>query len=167
MSQHRRAAFTLIELLVVVSIMGLTLSVVTINYFRALQKQTLFDTGSKIEALLRDAQNKAQTGYLGNEEVGYCNQLQAVQVKATTVSGVTTFSESLLCQTNGPFLLNSVTIASTYSLSSAPTIQYLTQGGANLGGSDQITFTLSLNSEHLVVYTLNRGGAITVEYKSL
>lgn len=165
-----QAAFTFIEILVTVSIMVISLSVGVANYLRYLDKQRLYQSGSSIEAILKDARSKAQTGFLGNETIGYCAQLSAVEVlSGVTAENKINITAQLHCASDYLLVYDSYLVEETATVFS-PNFQvsYLPVHGASLLLNGTLaasgSATLSRNSG-AVIFNLDQGGAIDVKYE--
>lgn len=160
----------MIELLISVSIILITLSAAMVNYLRFLDKQRLHQSGSAIETMLKEARSRAQSGYLGNEEIGYCNQLNGVEVySSTNVEEQILFTSRLSCA-DGSFLPYE-----SYTLEQAETaidqhlsILFMSMRGATLtlGGNVESSGSATLSRQASnVTFNLDQGGTIDVVYE--
>lgn len=163
-------AFTLVEILVTVTVMVISLSIGAVNYLRFLDKQKLYQSGSSVEAILKDARSKAQRGFLGNEELGFCAQVKAVEVVTSqTADSKVNFKAQLHCASD--YLL----VYDNYMVEEAGTIldhnfqiSYLPIRGATLliDGSAVASGSAILNRDSgSVIFNLDQGGAIDVKYE--
>lgn len=166
----KQAAFTFIEILITVSIMVVSLSVGTANYLRFLNKQELYKDGSAIESILRDARSKAQIGFLGNDAIGFCAQLKAIEVlSGQSADDKVMVTARLHCESD--YLL----VYDSYTVSDAVTVidqdfqaAYLPASGVNLlfDGTPAASGSAVLSREPgTVIITLDQGGAIDVKYE--
>lgn len=171
-----QAAFTFVELLVTVTVMLLVLVLGLVNYLKFLEKQKLYQFGSQIESLLKDARAKAQQGFLGNENIGFCEQLKAIEVFSTQDSnGYLRFQAQVRCGDNQALLYEDYLVTEkNVILSGALQVSYLPIRGANLQIDGQRvtdgTLTLSRSSQTgenaaQVLLNLDQGGAIEVKYE--
>lgn len=165
-----QTAFTFVEILVTVSVMVISLSIGAANYLRFLDKQKLYQSGSSVEAILKDARSKAQLGYLGNEELGFCVQLKAVEVVSSqNADNKINFRAQLHCASD--FLL----VYDDYTVEESGTvldynfqISYLPVRGATLliNGSATASGSAILSRDSgAVIFNLDQGGAIDVKYE--
>lgn len=167
-SQSR--AFTLIELLIAVSVIMISLSVGVANYLRFLDKQRLHQAGSQIEIMLKEARNRAQNGYLGNEEIGYCTQLAGVQVAFTTDGeGKAVVNGSLSCTDGSVLTYDSYTVEQTEAAfdQQFQILFYPSRGAAlSMGGAPSSSAAATLSyRDSVVTFNLDQGGTINVIYE--
>lgn len=170
MTSSHSKAFTFIELLMTVSIMIISLSIGIINYLRFLDKQGLYQSGSQIESIFKDARSKAQSGFLGNEEIGFCDKLAAVEVfSSITAESKVSFTAQLRCA-NGDLLVYDnylITQAGT-SLSQSFKISFLPmRGSVVLLDSTSVasgSAILTRNNSD-ITFNLDQGGNIDVRYE--
>lgn len=167
--KHQKTGFTLIELLVTVLIMVIALSIGMINYIRYLQKQELYKSGSQIESVLKDARSKAQNGFLGDENFGYCAKLAAVEVLVTKTADKKILATSRLKCNDGSMIVydsNAINDANV-TLDKVFTISFLPRNGAELILDGKLvssgSATLSRNDGQ-VIFTFDQGGTIDVKY---
>ena len=166
----KQAAFTFIEILVTVSVMVISLSIGAVNYLRFLDKQRLYQSGASIEAMLKDARSKAQHGFLGNEELGFCAQLKAVEVfSSQTTDNRINFKAQLHCASDYLLVYDEYTIEkSGTALDQHFQASYLPVRGATLliNGSTVASGSAVLSRESgAVIFNLDQGGAIDVKYE--
>lgn len=169
-SVRNQRAFTLIELMVTAVILVLVLTLASVNYLRFLDQQRLYDAGGNIEALLKDARNKAQTGFLGTQELGFCAKLQAVEVSTSlNLDSQLLFEAALRCSddsliTYDEYVVEQVGAAISQSMRAA----FLPSGGVSLsldGGSvDELSATIEQGSATITI-AIDRGGLINVIYQ--
>ena len=168
-SSKEQQAFTLIELLIAVTIMAVLLAVGIVNYFRYLEKQRLYLFAGEVEALVNDARVKARTGYLGDDENGYCSQVDSVAVELTTnVDSLLVINETLNCLDGSMININSYTSEEAYTadvlfsvaFSPVKTVSMERNGIA----VNNMTITIS-SSNGEVTYTFAQGGLLTVDYE--
>lgn len=166
----KHKAFTLIELLISVSVIMIVFSFGVVNYLRFLDKQRLYQAGSNIEIMLKEARAKAQNGYLGNEEIGYCTQLNGVQVSSSmNVDGKIAVVGSLSCADGGVLVYETYTVdQEDAEVDRHFEILFFPLRGAalTLGGavSSSGAATLSYRNSS-VVFSLDQGGMINVSYE--
>lgn len=166
----KQAGFTFVEILVTVSVMVITLSIGAINYLRFLDKQKLYQSGASVESLLKDARAKAQNGFLGNEELGYCAKLKAVEVFSTqTADNKVQFIAQLHCASDHLLVYDTHIIEqSGTSLSQNLKIDFLPVRGANLTINGSAVASGSAALSHTageVIFNLDQGGVIDVKYE--
>lgn len=167
---RKQTAFTFIEILITVAIMVISLSIGAVNYLRFLNKQKLYQAGSNIEAILKDARSKAQNGFLGNEELGFCAQLKAIEVfSAETAEDKVNVTAQLHCASDHLLVYDSYVIEeSETSFSQNFQISFLPIKGAALliNGSSVASGSATLSrDDDLVIFNLDQGGAIDVKYE--
>lgn len=177
-SSKSQAGFTLIELLATVVIIVISLTLGIINYLRFLDKRELYSAGSNIEMTLKDARSKAKNGFLGNETIGYCSKLAAVEVLVTettnnqvnrgAVANKITSTSQLRCEDNSVLVYDRSTITdNATSLDKNITISFLPMNGAKLKLAGSLvangTAILSHNDAQ-VIFNLDQGGTIDVKY---
>lgn len=168
-SKYRTAGFTFIELLMTVAIMMIVLGFGLVNYMRSLDKQKLYQIGATVESMLKDARSKAQNGFLGSEVLGFCTQLQGVEVASAVVDGDVQVTGRLRCsdattityETYAPEL-NNLVFDTQFQMT------FLAKQGAQvvLGATQVASGAATLtNQVGAVVFTLDRGGTINVSYE--
>lgn len=165
-----QTAFTFVEILVTVSIMVVSLSVGVANYLRFLDKQKLYQSGSSIESILKDARSKAQHGFLGNEELGYCAQLKAVEVfSGQTIDNKINFKAQLHCASDHLLVYDEYVVEESGTLLNHNfQASYLPVRGAILliDGSAVASGSAILSRDSgEVIFSLDQGGAIDVNYQ--
>lgn len=166
---RKQLAFTFVELLITVSVMVISLSIGAANYLRFLDKQRLYQSGSNVEAILKDARSKAQHGFLGNEELGYCAQLKAVEViSSQTADNRVNFKAQLHCASDYVLVYENQTIEeSGTALNQNFHVSYLPIRGATLliNGSAIASGSATLSRDSgSVIFNLDQGGSIDVKY---
>jgi type II secretory pathway pseudopilin PulG len=170
MLSRNQTAFTLVELLITVSVLVLVLTTGAVNYLRFLNKQNLYKAGSAIEVMIKDARSKAQNGFLGDEEIGFCSKLAAVEVfSILNAENKITLSTQLRCEnddllTYESYLLdhNNVTLSQNFRISFLP----LRGANISLGGSSVSSGSATLNSgEDEVILNFDKGGNVSVQYQ--
>jgi len=164
-----QSAFTLIELIIVAAIMIIVLLVGVVNYLRFLEKQQLYQVGSDIEAMLKDARNKSQTGFLGNADIGFCNQLKAVEiVSSVNLDSQLVFNARLVCMDDSliaydTYVVEQVGIVMNHSMRAA----FLPRGGVQLFldnvSVDQLSAIVNQGDSQISIQ-IDRGGLISVLY---
>lgn len=165
----KQLAFTFVELLITVSVMVMSLSIGAINYLQFLDKQKLYQAGSTVEAILKDARSKAQNGFLGNEELGYCAQLKAVEViSSQTADNKVNFKAQLHCASDHLLVYESQTIEELGTIMDQNfQVSYLPIRGATLLINGTVLASgsaiLSRNTGS-VIFNLDQGGSIDVQY---
>ena len=163
-------AFTFIELLMTIAVMVIALAIGVTNYLRFLDQQRLHQSGAIIEAMLKDARTKAQNGFLGNEEIGFCGKLGAVEVfSTTTAEEKIALTAQLLCSDNSLLVYDSYLVSQDgVAIDLHFKISFLPLRGAtvSLAGNAVASgsATLSRNSGE-VIFNLDQGGAIDVKYQ--
>jgi prepilin-type N-terminal cleavage/methylation domain-containing protein len=162
-------AFTLVELLITVSIMVISLAVGAVNYLRFLDQQKLYQSGASVEAILKDARLKAQNGFLGTDELGYCAQLKAVEVFSSQVAGQVQFTAQLHCASDHLLVYDNYVVPELgTTLTPSLTVAYLPVRGATLtiGGSNTSSGSATLERGNgSVTFNLDQGGVIDVQYE--
>ncbi len=168
----KQAAFTLIELLIAISVMAISLAIGSVNYLRFLSKQNLYKSGANIESIIKDARLKAQNGFLGNEAMGFCNQVAAVEVfSGTTADGKVSITARLRCD-NGSLLTyeNYIVDQDETAFDKSLKVSFLPlplQGATVLLNNVSVasgSATLS-HGEDMVIFNLDQGGMIDVKYE--
>lgn len=167
-SQQR--AFTFIELMITIAIMVVSLMIGITNYLRFLDKQRLYQSGAMVETLLKDARAKAQNGFLGNEEIGYCSKLGAVEVfSALNAEEKINITAQLLCADNSTLVYENYLIDQDGTvLNSQFKASFLPLRGATVlfGGNSVASGSASLTRDSgEVIFNLDQGGAIDVKYQ--
>lgn len=165
-----QAAFTFVEILVTVSVIVISLSIGAANYLRFLDKQKLYQSGSSIETMLKDARSKAQHGFLGNEELGYCAQLKAVEVfSGQTADNKINFKAQLHCASDHLLVYNEYIIEESGTLLDRNfQASYLPVRGSTLiiNGSTVASGSAILSRDSgEVIFNLDQGGSIDVKYE--
>lgn len=174
-----QAGFTLVELLVTVTILVISLTIGIINYLRFLDKQKLYQSGSNIEAMIKDARSKAQNGFLGSEDIGFCAKLSAVE--AYSVLSVDASSEEPYQGNNLSFVSQircsngDLLVYDNYLISKNETlldqnfkVSFLPIGGAivSIGGVEVSSGSAVLSSNgSKVIFNLDQGGTVDVRYE--
>ena len=175
-TKRAEAAFTLVELLVTVIIMMLVLVMGTVNYLQFFEKQKLYQFGGQLEAMLKDARAKAEQGFLGSEDLGFCEQLKAVEVYSSQdANGYLQFKAQLRCTNEQVLSYEEYTVSDkNVILSSAFQVSYLPRQGVNLliagQAVDSGSITLHRSSDQgeaaaQVLLNLDRGAAIEFKYE--
>jgi len=167
---RNQSGFTLVELLMTVTIMVISLTIGVINYLRFLDKQKLYQSGSNIEAMLKDARSKAQNGFLGNEEIGFCAKLAAVEISSSIDADDKISSIAQLRCDNGDLLVyeNSLINESGTLLDQNFDVSYLPMRGAVVlinGNSVSSGSAILSRSGSKVTFNLDQGGTIDVKYE--
>ena len=163
-------AFTLVELLITVMIIVISLSIGVTNYLRFLDKQRLYQAGSNIEAMLKDARTKAQNGFLGNDEIGFCAQLAAVEVSsALTSESLVAAITQVRCADGTLLTYENYLIGESNTLFDKNfKVSFLPMRGATiLLDSTQVASgaaTLSRSGSN-VIFNFDQGGTIDVKYE--
>ncbi len=166
----KQSGFTLVELLITVVIMVISLAIGMTNYLRYLDKQQLYQFGSNIEAMLKDARSKAQTGFLGNSDIGFCVKLASVDVATSLDVDGKVYSDMKIRCSDGSSMTyetqaidkDSVSIDKTFVMSFLPMRgAVVTLGGASVSSGSAI---LS-RGDSGVVFNLDQGGTINVKYQ--
>lgn len=163
-------AFTFIELMITIAIMVVSLMIGITNYLRFLDKQRLYQSGAMVETLLKDARSKAQNGFLGNEEIGFCTKLGAVEVFSTlTAEEKINITAQLLCADNSSLVYDNYLIDNDATTVDAQfKVSFLPLRGAiiNIAGNSVASGSASLNRDSAeVLFNLDQGGAIDVKYQ--
>jgi hypothetical protein len=150
--------------------MVVSLTVGVTNYLRFLDKQRLYQSGSNIEAIFKDARNKAQNGFLGNEDVGFCSKLGAIEVSSALDASNKISSTARVRCSDGSFLTyDSYTIDQTDTLlNQSFKISFLPMRGAvvllnNIPVSSGSAIISRGGSK--VTFNLDQGGTIDVKYE--
>lgn len=164
------AAFTFIEILVTVSVMVISLSIGVANYLRFLDKQKLYQSGSSIEVILKDARSKAQNGFLGNSELGFCAQLKAVEVSSgLTADNEISITAQLHCASDHILVYDSYVIEEQATiLNKNFQAAYLPIHGAVLlfnGAASASGSAVLSRGTSSVIFGLDQGGVIDVKYQ--
>lgn len=163
-------AFTLVELLVSVSVLVIVLTIGAINYLRFLNKQSLYKAGSAVEVMIKDARSKAQNGFLGDEEIGFCSKLASIEVFSfLNAEDKISLSAQVRCDNNDLLTYdNYVVNQGNIVLNQNFRISFLPLRGAtvSLGGSSVASGSATLSfGEDTVILGFDNGGNINVEYK--
>lgn len=167
-SQQR--AFTFIELMITIAIMVISLMIGITNYLRFLDKQRLYQSGAMVETLLKDARAKAQNGFLGNEEIGYCSKLGAVEVfSALNAEEKINITAQLLCADNSILVYENYLVDQDGTVfDSQFKVSFLPLRGATVlfAGNSVASGSASLTRDSgEVIFNLDQGGAIDVKYQ--
>lgn len=163
-------AFTLIELMITAVILVLVLAVASINYLRFLEQQRLYDAGSAVEALLKDARSKAKTGFLGTQDLGFCGQLQAVEVVTQlNLDSKLTFAAALRCVDDSLIVYDEYVVEQVGAvISQTMRAAFLPSGGVNLFldgvAVDQLSATIQQGAATITI-KIDNGGLIDVSYQ--
>lgn len=168
-SRNQRA-FTFVEILVTVAVMVITLSIGAVNYLRFLDKQKLHQSGSSLESMLKEARLKAQHGFLGNEELGFCAQLRAVEVfSSQTTDNKVNFKAQLHCASDYLLVYDDYTVEELgTALSQNFQMSYLPMRGAilSINGANVASGSVTLSRDSgAVFFNLDQGGSIDVKYE--
>ncbi|HAZ73582.1 MAG: hypothetical protein UT13_C0001G0730 [Candidatus Pacebacteria bacterium GW2011_GWF2_38_9] len=167
---RNQTAFTLVELLITVSVLVLVLTMGAVNYLRFLNKQNLYKAGSAIEVMIKDARSKAQNGFLGDEEIGFCSKLAAIEVfsiinaenKISLNTQVRCENNDLLTYENYLIDQNNIVLSQNFRVSFLP----LRGSNVYLGGSSVASGSATLSSgEDEVILNFDQGGNIDVRYQ--
>lgn len=167
---NNQSAFTLIELLITVVIMIISLAIGMINYFRFLDKQKLYQSGSNIETMLKDARTKAQTGFLGNESIGFCAKLAGVEFSAlNTAENKVASTVNIRCADNSLLTYESHIIEErNTTIDKSLTVSFLPMRGATviLGGVSVSSGSATISRDNsTVILNLDQGGTVDVKYQ--
>ncbi|GEM_PF-5741481 len=167
-SQQR--AFTFIELMITIAVMVISLMIGITNYLRFLDKQRLYQSGAIIEAMIKDARVKAQNGFLGNEEIGFCTKLGAVEVfSSLTTEERVNVTAQLLCADNSVLVYDNYLIDNDQTtIDSQFKVSFLPLRGAiiTLAGNSIASGSATLSRDSAeVLFNLDQGGAIDVKYQ--
>ena len=164
----KSSAFTLVELMVSVSIMVMLLAAGSVAYLRYLNKQNLYQSGSAIEAMVKDARSKAQNGFLGDEEIGFCDRLSSVEVfSALNASNRVYLTAQLHCLDNSLLVYENYEANRGISLDHNFSVSFLPLKGSQLsiGGSQVSSGSATLSyDDNEVVLNFDQGGNIDVKY---
>ncbi len=166
---HSRG-FTFIELLMTVSIMIISLAIGITNYLRFLDKQSLYQAGSSVESIFKDARSKAQSGFLGNEEIGFCDKLAAVEVLSSlTAESKVFFTAQLRCANADLLVYDTHLVSQTGTvLSQNFKVSFLPmRGSVVLLNSISVASGSAILSrnDNEVTFNLDQGGTIDVKYE--
>ncbi len=167
---RNQAAFTFVEILVTVAVMVISLSIGAVNYLRFLDKQKLYQAGANVESILKEARLKAQNGFLGNEELGFCAQLKAIEVfSSQTTDNKVNFKAQLHCASDYLLVYDDYTVEeSGTALSQNFQMSYLPMRGATLsiGGTNVASGSAILSRDSAtVIFNLDQGGTVDVKYE--
>lgn len=167
---RNQKAFTFVEILVTVAVMVITLSIGAVNYLRFLDKQKLHQSGSSLESMLKEARLKAQHGFLGTEELGFCAQLKAVEVfSSQTTDSKINFKAQLHCASDHLLVYDDYIVEeSDTALSQNFQMSYLPMRGAilSINGAELASGSVTLSRDSgEVILNLDQGGAIDVKYE--
>lgn len=165
----KQQAFTMIELLVTASVMVVLLTIGIINYLAFLNKQRLYQEGSAIEAVLKDARSKAQNGFLGEEAIGFCDKLAAIEVFSESVDNQLQIKTQMACA-NGANAVQSIYQLdhNEFNLDQSFRVAFLPLRGANifLNGNAVASGSASLSfGNDQVIFNFDQGGSIDVQYQ--
>jgi prepilin-type N-terminal cleavage/methylation domain-containing protein len=163
-------AFTLVELMIAVSVIMISLSIGVANYLRFLDKQRLYQAGSSIEIMLKEARARAQNGYLGNEEIGFCAQLAGAQVTSVVDgNGKVAVIGSLNCADGSSLTYDDYTVEQAEAVLDQhfQILFYPLRGAAlTLGGASSSSGAATLTyRDSSVIFNLDQGGTINVSYE--
>ncbi len=155
---------------IAVSVMVISLLIGLANYLRFLDKQRLYQAGANVEIMLKDGRSKAQNGYLGSEELGYCTQLAGVEISsATDVSGRISIIGRLSCADDSSLIYESFTLEQAeVAIDQHFQIIFLPSRGARLtlGGATTSSGAAVLSQrDSAVIFNLDQGGTIDVSYQ--
>lgn len=168
-SKKHARGFTLIELLITISIMMITFAIALVNYMRFLEKQKLHQSGSRVETMLKDARLKAQNGYLGNDEIGYCDQLAGVEVSSSEDGdGIVSVAGRLNCADDTSLTYETATLNQSEVMGNHFSIIFLPLRGAlvTVGGSQVSSGSATLSrDDSAVIFNLDQGASINVIYQ--
>lgn len=165
-----QGAFTLMEMLVTVTIVVISLVIGFVNYLQFLDKQKLYQVGLNIEGMLKDARLKAQSGFLGSQEIGFCTQLAAVEVlSGTTADNKINVAIRIRCDNNSLFTYENyivdqeeVVLDKNFQMSFFPL-----RGSTVLLNNASVASGSAILSRggHKVTFNLDQGGTIDVKYE--
>lgn len=153
-----------------VSIMILMLTVGAINYLRFLDKQKVYQSGSNIEAMLKDARSKAQNGFLGDSEIGFCTKLEAIEVSVVNTTENKILSTAKLhCVDDSLLTYDSYLVPeSGTTINKNFIVSFLPMRGAivSLAGSVVSSGSATINRSNVnVTFNFDQGGIIDVKYE--
>jgi type II secretory pathway pseudopilin PulG len=171
-SQEKRAknsAFTLIELLITTSVMMILLAVGAVNYFRYLNKEKLYLFAGEVEAIINDARVKARTGYLGDEDLGFCDQVEAVELEMTNTNGYLLLTEKLNCVGVSPdeIELKQYQAEENFTADNLFKIAFTPSGAVSLEQNSSAVGTVSFvisNGTSDVSFAIVQGGLLETTY---
>lgn len=162
-------AFTLIELMISVSIMVMLLASGSVAYLRYLNKQNLYQSGSAIEEMVKNARSKAQTGYLGSEEIGFCDRLNSVEVLSSIdASSQVSLTAQLHCMNEGIIVFDTYTANRGVTLNRNFKVSFLPISGSlvYIAGSQVASGSATLAyDDNEVVLNFDQGGNVDVQYQ--
>ena len=166
---RRKQAFTLIELLVSVSIMLILFSGALAAYTRYSEKQRSVAAAETIESAIKEVQNRSKIGY-----IAACDELVSNDIQVWTDEGNDLYYQiGITCL--DPDLSDveaEVLVDTSMGLGTELDISFVPYGGISLrelGDStdlEELTSTLysTRRTDHVVTFTLDRGGGIEVDY---
>lgn len=169
---HKRA-FSLIELLIVVSIMLLLFSGALAAYIRYTEKQRIISAAETLEALIKEAQSRAKTGYIKYEEDKFCSELFAHGVEVWIENGLINYQQLVICQdqletyfTTSGFLADGLTISQAFQIEFLPYAGALIKELPSETNVNNLSIELSSTRrpDYVVTFTFDRGGGIKVQY---
>jgi len=167
--KSKASAFTLIELLITTSVMMVLLAVGAVNYFRYLNKERLYLFAGEVESMINDARVKARTGYLGDEDLGFCEQVESVEIEMTNDNGYLLLTETLNCVGVSPdqIELKQIQAEENFTADNLFKIAFSPSGTVNLElNSSPVTtadFIIS-NSNSNVSFAIVQGGLLETSY---
>ncbi len=142
-------AFTLIELLVVVAIMGIAATIILVDWSGARTKQQLDTSAREVEALIREGQNYALTGFqrvAGSEPCAF-----RVTWGGSDYSLTYRYKSAGACTQS--LVLQSYTLANGITFSAASSVDFTLPHGDFSGATRTIVLS-KLSTFHTVcVYT--------------
>jgi type II secretory pathway pseudopilin PulG len=155
--RHRYFAYSLIELLVSTSIMLILISSALAGYIRYSDKQRLVAAAEKLEIGLKEAQNMARIGYLGN-----CDELAGINFATSFYgSGGIAYQIQALCQPAGSDALPTVNVDEDLLIDAPVDITFMPYNHL----SDSVSFRLdSSRSNYYAIFEIDQGGGIKITY---
>jgi len=161
-TRHKFSAFSLIELLVSVTIMLLIVGGSVAGYTRYTERQRVVAAAEKLQSALKQAQNLAITGYLGD-----CDELTSIDFQVwNSSSGFLRYR----IRTNGSGCVTTIIVEENIEIEgieidsaiSDPRLSFYPIGYINQN------FTIILESTRIpyqATFNIEQGGSIKVSYQ--
>jgi len=155
-TRHKSSAFSLIELLVSVTIILLMVGGALAGYTSYIEKQRLVAAAEKLESGLREAQNMAQTGYLGG-----CDELAGIRLLTSTASTGVGYQIRVICEDSSYEDFDYVDIAEDIEINPNISVTFIPYD--NLVGDVSSVLSSNRNS-YTATFNIDQGGGIKVTY---